>query len=145
MINLRLDDTMIGDLLELSKQEDFPYELSIDEAKKYCSSENIKEQTTQTYGAYYRGTILVSVMTASYVRVFPHKDSPSGKIVHISGAYTHPNYRCMGYATTLVKAIEKDAKEFGADYICLDSTADKFWTKNEFIKSNESRLWKPFN
>ena len=32
-------------------------------------------------------------MTATYMFVMPHKDSPSGRIVQISGAYTNPNYR----------------------------------------------------
>lgn len=73
---------------------------------------------------------------------FPHSDNPTGNIVHISGAYTKKEYRGKGYATLILKEIEKNALNMHADYICCDSSADELYLKHGFTKSSESRLWK---
>ena len=144
MINLRLDENMISDLVRLSDQEDFPYHLTKEDAARFCIGTTPTEQSVQTYGAYHDGKDLVSVMTATFCRIFPHKDSPNGKMVHISGAYTHPEYRNQGHALTLLNAIERDAVSFGADYLCCDSTVDTLYQKAGFVSSpqNEERMWK---
>ena len=86
---------------------------------------------------------LVSIMTATYSIVFPHRDGT--RMVHVSGAYTKDNFRHQGYASTLLKAIERDARDyFHADYICCDSTANRLYKKNGFQEAptDETRLWK---
>jgi Acetyltransferase (GNAT) family. len=51
--------------------------------------------------------------------------------------------RHKGLATTLLEAIESDARDyFHADYLCCDSIADKFYKKNGYRLAQESRLWK---
>ena len=137
-LNFRLMKKDIPALCRLSMQPDFPYPIDKETALTYCSG-----GTVQTYGIRY-GTDLISVMTATFCMVFPSKDSPSGKIVQISGAYTRPDFRGKGYATKLLERIEQNAIAFGADYLCLDSTADELYLKNGFVAApdSESRLWK---
>jgi GNAT superfamily N-acetyltransferase len=126
-------------LMDIAKEPDFPCKLSFEDAKIYCNGD-----TVQTYGIY-NDDELVSIMTATFCRVFPSKDSPTGKIVQISGAYTRPLYRHKGYAKKLLESIEEIAICYGYDYICCDSIADDLYIKNGFIHApeNESRLWKP--
>ena len=94
------------------------------------------------YG-HYVDNQLVSVMTATFMLVMPHVDSPSGRIVHISGAYTHPDFRYRSIASRLLREIEDDARMyFHADYLCCDSSADRLYISNGFEKSEETRLWK---
>ena len=103
---------------------------------------NYFSDSVRLYG-YYEDGKLVSVMTATYCFVFPHEDSPSGRTVQISGAYTKEEYRHRKFASKLLQEIEKDAKEhFKADYLCCDSSADKLYLSNGFEISEESRLWK---
>lgn len=144
MINRRLDKESIYDLVRFSKTEGFPYELTEESASLYCTGKRPVIGSVQTYGIYDSDEELVSVMTASFLVVFPHTDSPSGRIVQISGAFTHPAFRGMHYATELLKAIENDAIDFGADYICCDSTADDLYIKFGFetASDDETRLWK---
>lgn len=139
MINLRLDENNIDELL---KFVDGKYPLTKELAHSICIGTNPVNPCTQVYGVYEKNE-LVSIMTATYCIVFPHKDGT--RIVHISGAYTKDNFRHRGYASTLLKAIEKDARDyFHADYICCDSTANELYKKNGFQEApvNESRLWK---
>ena len=138
----RLDESSTDDLCTLSEEADFPYKISKDDARFYCKGTDISEGV-QTYGVYQENR-LTGVMTATFCRVFPHCDSPSGKIIQLSGAYVHPDFRGQGNATALIKAIEEDAVIYGADYICTDSTADELYEKNGFnhAPENESRLWK---
>lgn len=136
-ISNRLTKSCINDLIDLVKYEK---PLTKDIANAICIGENPDKPCTQVYGIY-NSNKLISIMTATYSIVFPHIDGT--KVVQISGAYTHPDYRHKGYATKLLKIIEKDAKKyFKADYICLDSEADELYTKNGYIKSKDSRLWK---
>ncbi len=140
MINLRLDENSVNDLLRLVNGR---YPLTRDIAEQICSSEHPTKPCTHVYGAYYNGNQLVAIMTATYSIVFPHEDGI--RMVHISGAYTKEEYRHQGYATSLLKAIERDAKDyFHADYLCCDSTMDKLYEKNGFVAPKvETRLWKP--
>ena len=83
-------------------------------------------------------------MTATYAIVFTHSDG--ARVVQIGGAYTREDERHKNHASTLLSAIEKDAKRFfRADYLCYDSTADDLYTKAGFLMApdGESRLWKP--
>lgn len=142
MINHRLDESCIVDITLLLKEAGYPLNELVDRAlKPYLKGLAPSFSMSQMYGIYENGK-LVSIMTASFMEIFPHKDSPNGRICHISGAFTHPKYRLKGYASKLLSAIEKDAKIFGADYLCLDSSCDKLYLKLGFNYSNESRLWK---
>ena len=138
MINFRLDENSVDDLLALTKGE-FP--ITREEALAICSSVHPTMPCTRVYGCYHNGTELVASMTATYSIVFPHADG--SRIVHISGASTRPDMRHKGLATTLLEAIESDARDyFHADYLCCDSIADKFYEKNGYRLAQESRLWK---
>lgn len=139
----QLDDGCIPALTALSAAEGFPYRLTQDLAAVYCRDREPGEQGVSTYGIFYGG-LLVSVMTATFCTVFPCDDSPSGRIVHISGAYTLPEYRGRGYATRLLERIEDDAALFGADYLCCDSTADGLYLRFGFrsAPAGETRMWK---
>ena len=139
----RFEKIHIRSLAELSKAEGFPCELTEKSAELYCGIKAPEDEGVQTYGAF-EDNKPVSVMTATFCRVFPHKDSPKGRIVHISGAYTLPEYRHRGCATALLRMIESDAAAFGADYICCDSTADGLYGSYGFepAPENETRMWK---
>lgn len=139
----KLDKTGIHDLLELSAADGFPYPLDEKSAEVYCQGRDTVSEGVQTYGVYAEDQ-LVSVITATFCRVFPCKDSPTGRIVHISGAYTLPAYRHRGYASCLLSMIETQAAEFGADYICCDSTADGLYLSfgMEPTDESETRMWK---
>lgn len=143
MTTKKLDKRKIQALLDISTIDGFPYKLTEEVAKIYCSGKAPTDEGVQTYGVFVNNK-LVSVMTATFCVVFPCKDSPSGKIVHISGAYTLPEYRHKHYASNLLMMIEMDAVTFGADYICCDSTADGLYLSNEFepTSENETRMWK---
>lgn len=139
MINLRLDENNVDELLELIKGK---YPLTREIAQSICIGTHPINPCTQVYGTFFNEE-LVSIMTATYCIVFPHKDGT--RMVHISGAYTKDNFRHQGYASILLKAIEKDARDyFHADYICCDSTANELYRKNGFQEAptNETRLWK---
>lgn len=139
----KLDQNRISDLLELSKADGFPCELTEALASLYCGDRAPSAAGVQTYGAYADDR-LVSVMTATFCFVFPCEDSPSGRIVHISGAYTHPAHRRKGFASDLLTLIEEDAKAFGADYLCCDSIADSLYLRFGFkpTDDSETRMWK---
>ena len=146
MINLRLDENNIDELLELVKDK---YPLTEELARSICIGAHPINPCTQVYGAFSNEngkSELVSIMSATYCIVFPHRDGT--RIVHISGVYTKDNFRHPGHASTLLKAIEEDAKTyFQADYICCDSTVDELYKKNGFQEApaDESRLWKPLS
>ncbi len=135
MINFRLDENSVDDLISMTG-------INKELAKSICSGENPVSPCTQVYGCYEHNE-LVAIMTATYSIVFPHEDGT--RMVHISGARTKLEHRNKGFATTLLRAIERDAIEgFHADYLCCDSTANELYKKNGFQEapSNESRLWK---
>ena len=142
--NYRLTGKDVDRLLEFSKEPGFPCRLAREVAELYCKGGMIKSPCVQTYGIF-EGDRLVSVMTATYAFVFPHEDSPGGRICHISGTFTSDEFRHKGYATALLKSIERDARGWNADYLCCDSSADGFDKNSGFIGApeNESRLWKP--
>ena len=153
----RLTKNDIKDLINLNIEagNDFPYNLVgsnnlYDITTYYSTGELPDKPMTQIYGyftdiSYYDKTVkLIGVMTATFSFVFPHKDNPNGRIVHISGAYVLRDYRHKYIATELLKYIERNAIEyFKADYLCCDSSADDLYYNNGFKQSNESRLWKP--
>lgn len=145
MINQRLDENCVDDLIQFSEDfadQGFPYRLTESVAARYCSGANPTDPTAQTYGIYFDGEKLVAVMTATFCFVFPHKDNPSGRIVHISGVYTCPEFRSLGCATRLLESVARDAKQyFDADYLCCDSTLPAFFKKHGFYDSNDERLW----
>lgn len=143
MINLRLDENNIDELLEFVNGK---YPLTKEVAYNICVGAHPVNPCTQVYGAFSNEngkSELVAIMTATYSIVFPHRDGT--RMVHVSGAYTKDNFRHQGYATALLNAIERDAKDcFHADYICCDSTANDLYKKNGFKETlaNETRLWK---
>lgn len=142
-----LSKECVDDLHRISLLAGFPLVVSKEMAEKYCNGDDDKphEGMTQAFGIYdaYEKD-LVAVMTATFMRVFPHPDSPSGKIVHVSGAFTHPDYRHLGYATRLLEFIEAVSKKlYGADYICTDTVAEELFKKNGYIVSRDAtRMWK---
>jgi len=143
MINLRLDENNIDELLDFCKGK---LPLTKEVAHDICMGVHPFNPCTQVYGVFYnenRKSKLVAIMTATYSIVFPHRDGT--RMAHVSGAYTRDNFRHQGYASTLLKAIEKDARDyFHADYICCDSTANKLYKANGFQEApdDETRLWK---
>ena len=139
----RLDGECISALTALSAAEGFPYRLTEDSAAVYCRDREPEAQGVSTYGVFC-GEVLVSVMTATFCAVFPCDDSPSGRSVHISGAYTLPGFRGRGYAIVLRERIQDDSAAFGADYICCDSTADGLYLRFGFksAPAGETRMWK---
>ena len=142
MFNYKLFEDNIEDLVEISSCDDFPYRIDRQEAAIYCNDCIPTSPCIQTYGVFMDEK-LVSVMTATFLFVFPNPDNLTGRIVYISGAYTRPEYRHKGLAKILLQAIEKDAKEFFiADYICCDSYADELYLDSGFEFNNKSRLWK---
>ena len=143
MINLRLDENNVDELLDFC-EGNFP--LTKEVARNICIGTHPVNSCTQVYGAFCNEnekSELVAIMTATYSIVFPHRDGT--RIVHVSGAYTKYNFRHQGYASALLRAIEKDARDcFHADYICCDSTANRLYKKNGFQETptDETRLWK---
>ena len=139
----QLEHKNIQALLALSKADGFPCEMTQEAAKRYCGVKDPADEGVRTYGIFADDR-LVSVMTATFCVVFPCKDSPSGRIAHISGAYTLPEYRRRNYAADLLTRIEADAAIFGADYMCCDSTADGLYRSFGFepAPDNETRMWK---
>ncbi len=143
MINLRLNESNIDELLDFCKGK---YPLTKEVAHNICLGTHPVNPCTQVYGIFYNEngkSKLVAIMTATYSIVFPHEDGT--RIVHISGAYTKDNFRNKGYASDLLKAIERDARDyFHADYMCCDSVANELYKKNGFKEPDvETRLWKP--
>ena len=137
---MRLSKDSVKDIIELLKEHN-SY-LTEEMLDKYCNVDEPVSPSTHIYGYYDNGE-LVSIMTATFCFVFPHKDSPSGRIVQISGAYTKEEYRHRKLASMLLHDIEEDAKlYFDADYLCCDSTADNLYLSSGFEESSESRLWK---
>lgn len=143
MINFRLCDYNIDALLEFVNGK-FP--LTEEVARSICVGIHPVVPCTQVYGAFFNEngkSELVSIMTATYCLVFPHKDGT--RMVHISGAYTKDKFRHQGYASALLRAIEKDATDFfHADYLCCDSTVNELYEKHGFTTApdGETRLWK---
>lgn len=143
MLNLRLDENNIDELLDFCKEK---YPLTKEVAHNICIGTHPVNPCTQVYGAFCNEngkSELVAIMTATYSLVFPHEDGT--RIVHVSGAYTKDNFRHQGYASDLLKTIERDARDyFHADYICCDSIANDLYKKNGFQEpTEETRLWKP--
>ncbi len=140
MINFRLDENSISDLLNFVGDK---YPITKDLATKICKGVHPTHACTQVYGCYHYEMGLVAIMTATYSIVFPHNDGT--RMVHISGAYTKENMRGRGYASMLLKAIERDAQDyFHADYLCCDSTVNDLYIQNGFIAAPfcETRMWK---
>ena len=140
MVNYRLNENCILDLLQISRQGGYPVTIGI--AIEICKGTEPVEPCTQVYGIYNRRRELVSVMTATYALVFP--ESTGTRIVQISGAYTKEEFRHRGFATSLINAIRSDAIEhFHADYLCCDSTADSLYRKTGFVPApaDETRMW----
>ena len=141
MINLRLDENNIDELLDFCEGK---YPLTREVAHDICVGTHPVSPCTQVYGAFCNEngkSELVAIMTATYCIVFPHRDGT--RIVHVSGAYTKDNFRHQGYASALLRAIEKDARTyFHADYICCDSVADSLYEKHGFQRASVTRLWK---
>ena len=143
MINLRLNENNIEELLGFCEGK---YLLSKEVARNICIGAHPVNPCTQVYGAFFNEngiSELSAIMTATYSIVFPHRDG--SRMVHVSGAYTKDDFRHQGYASALLKAIERDAKDyFHADYICCDSTANRLYKKNGFHEAptDETRLWK---
>ena len=142
MINvIRLTEKNIPDLIKLSKQDDFPFKVDEQMLKDYCKGEDPVKMCVQTYGVYDEEQ-LIAVMTASYLNVFYHPDSPHGKSVQISGAYVLPERRKQGFGTLLLKKITEEAKEFfKADYLCCDTITPAFFSKKGFKINSEDRMW----
>ena len=134
---MKLNKTHIKDILQLLKEYN-PYVNEIVLMEMLCD----KSCNMKIYGKYCEGT-LVSMMCATYLNVFPHKDSPTGRIVRVSGAYTDERFRRNGYARELLREIEKDViEEFDCDYICCDSSVDELYISEGYVESSESRLRK---
>lgn len=138
---IRLKEENIKDLVQFSKQKDFPYEINEEKVKEYCSGKDPVNMCAQTYGVY-DDEKLVAIMTASYLNVFYHEDSPHGKTVQISGAFTVPERRSQGFGKMLLDKITEDAKKyFGADYLCCDTISPQFFLKYGYVVSSEERMW----
>ena len=138
---VRLKEENINDLVQFSKQEGFPCAIDEDMVKDYCKGSDPVDMCVQTYGVYDDDD-LIAVMTASYLKVFYHPDSPKGRTVQISGAFTIPERRSQGYGRMLLEKIIDEARTyFNADYLCCDTIAPQFFGKYEFIKSSEDRMW----
>ena len=138
---IRLTEKNIKDLVQFSLQEGFPYAVNENMVKEYCTGEDPVKMCVQTYGVYDEEK-LVSIMSASYLNVFYHKDSPHGKTVQISGAFTIPERRSQGFGKMLLDKIIEEAKTyFGADYLCCDTTSPQFFSKYGYIISSEERMW----
>ena len=139
-MNNRLSRKNVKDFIEIVLIKGI--ELDMDIATVWCNGENPVNDTIQAYGIYKDG-ILTSIMCATFCYMLPTKNSPKGRMCHVSGGFTSPEYRHKGLATTLLKNIENDAKDyFDADYICCDSLADELYIKNGYIYSDEGRLYK---
>ena len=145
-ITKRLDINNIDAILTISESDGFPCTLTEKTAKIYCNNNKAPIDGVRSYGVF-ENEKLVSIMTATFCYVFPCEDSPCGKIVHISGAYTIPEYRHMHFASDLLEMIEADAILFGADYLCCDSTADGLYLSCGFMPApkDETRMWKIVN
>ena len=131
----------VKDIFDLFGFVDDSHQISMELALMLCGGEKPSHPCAQIYGAF-EGAEMVSMITATYCVVYPHKDGT--KIVQLSGAYTKESERGKGYASAILEMIEHDAKVyFNADYLCCDSSADELYYKHGFKKSDESRLWKP--
>ncbi len=138
---IRLKEENIPDLVAFTRQEGFPMETDEEMVRNYCLGKDPVDMCAQTY-AVYDGDELIAVMTASFLNVFYHPDSPHGKTVHISGAFTKAERRRQGFGTMLLEKIMEDAKNcFGADYLCCDTVSPQFFGKNGFIINAEDRMW----
>ena len=89
---VRLKPENIPDLLEFTRQDGFPYTVDEEMVKDYCTGKDPTDMCVQTYGVY-DDEQLIATMTASFIKVFYHPDSPNGRTVHISGAFTRPERR----------------------------------------------------
>ncbi|MBR2732509.1 MAG: GNAT family N-acetyltransferase [Clostridia bacterium] len=139
----KLDGDRIPALVGLSSADGFPFVMTEETARVYCGGRQPADDGVQTYGVF-EDAALVCVATATFCRVFPHAAAPSGRIVHISGVYTLPDFRNRRYAAQLLDLIGAEARAFGADYLCCDSTADGFYLRCGFAPAPESetKMWK---
>jgi GNAT superfamily N-acetyltransferase len=144
MSRLRLDEKEKLDFLALSREEGFPCELT-DEVMALLVK-NATGDAFLLFGEYSDGR-LAAIGALSIFFVFPCPDSPCGLIGHISGVYTHPEYRHQGLSAAIVDQIIDAGREAGCDYVCLDSTADELYRKAGFIHApeNETRMWLPLH
>ena len=138
---IRLTKENMADLIEFSRQEGFPFAVDEEMIRDYCRGDDPVSMCVQTYGVY-DDDHLISIMTASYLNVFYHPDSPKGKTVHISGAFTRPEQRSKGYGKMLLDKITEDSRiYFGADYLCCDTISPQFFRKYGYVVSSEERMW----
>ena len=133
----RLSGKDIKTLVKLSEESDFPAHLDKKDARFFCS----RKRNCITYGIFHNNE-LVAVTTVSFMQTFPCSDAPHGKVAYISGVYTRPDMRGRGFATELLRQVERKAKKVKMDYICCDSKADKLFLKYGLKPSSESSLWK---
>lgn len=138
---IRLKTESIADLIAFTRQDGFPYAVDEEMVRDYCRGDDPVKMCVQTYGVY-DDEKLIAVMTASYMNVFYHPDSPHGKTVQISGAFTIPERRSQGFGKMLLETITEDArKHFGADYLCCDTISPQFFGKYGFRINAEDRMW----
>ena len=141
MVVRRLVESDIDILISFVRREEPFIEFKKNVAERYCCSEKLFG--VQTYGVFCESK-LVSIMTATFSYVFPNESMQTGKVVYISGVYTMERFRNEGYASALIEEIERDAKLFGADYLCCDSVSNGLYLKNGFVlaSAGETKLWK---
>lgn len=143
MDNYRLTKENLKDLVEFAKDNNFSSKFDKDFAKNFVDGSKINSPRTQTYGIYI-GKELAAIATATFSYIFPNDYSKNGKTVYISNLYTLEKYRNRGIATILLKAIETDAINFGADTMFCEATLPLFLQKHMFINTSyeEKRMWK---
>lgn len=144
MSRLMMDEKQIDDLTKLSREEGFPIAFTGELMERFAAQ--CRAPSFYLFGEYCNDR-LVSVGALSVFYVFPCSDSPGGLIGHISGVYTHPDYRRLGYSSVVMHEILEAGRDAGCDYVCLDSTADELYRKLGFIDTpeGETRLWLPLN
>ena len=122
---VRLNTLCVYDLVEFSEQIGKP--LTEEQASVFCT----QQTNTLTYGLYEESK-LISIVIASLFLSYPVEGKPSGRVFYISSAGTLPDYRNNGYASTILKVIEDDAKVLRADYILMSSELEALARKNEY-------------
>ena len=134
-------EQIVKDIKKLAHEKGFPCTFTADTAEFIIK--RIRDNSMMLFGRYSDG-ILVSIGTLSIFSVFPCPDSPNGLVGHISGVYTHPQYRRRGHSTKLLDEMTEAGRLYGCDYLCLDSTADELYCKAGFVRApeGETRMWK---
>lgn len=132
---------MIKQLLTIEEFDDLA-EL-IEERDGTCRliPEDIQDPNMKVLG-YYLDHELVAILSVTCMKVFPNWQATNGKYAHISGVYTKKNYRRRGYAKALFNTAQYIANQYGADYICCDTSEVDFFKSLGFgTYSIESRMW----